>query len=191
MPDSQMGRQSNFDRESNDFYRTWDTRAVKPLLKFLRPNTKFIEPCAGAGDLIDQLQFHGHQCVYSCDIHPQRDDIVKKNAMNFTIPGMREKNVDYITNPPWRRDWLHPLIFHLSNQARTWLLYDADWFHNKLTTDGGTVPPEIRQRLALYISVGRVKWIENSKHDYSKNVAWYMFSSKWNRGYTMAYGRRG
>ncbi len=45
----------DFERIPNDLYRTWDPRAVRALLPHLAPRTRFVEPCAGAGDLIDQL----------------------------------------------------------------------------------------------------------------------------------------
>ena len=37
----------------------------------------------------------------------------------------------FITNPPWRRDVLHPIIVNLSDQAPTWLLLDAGWVHTR------------------------------------------------------------
>lgn len=175
-------RQPLEQRRSRDFYRTWDPRAVAPLLRFLPQQCRFIEPCAGAGDLTDQLTAHGHQCLLQCDIEPQRPDILQYNALHFSRD-LRRHGVLYITNPPWRRDWLHPLIMHLSEQADTWLLFDAGWVHNK------TTPPEVRQRLAAQVSVGRVKWFEDSEHDYSKDIAWHLFKRDWKYPFAMQFGR--
>ena len=84
---------------------------------------------------------------------PKRFDIIKKDALTSSS----STNIDYfITNPPWTRDILHPLIINLSNQRPTWLLFDADWMHTKQSR-------EYMERCIKIISVGRLKWIPDSK----------------------------
>lgn len=156
-----------FQRIPNDLYRTWDTRAVAALLPHLAPKTKFVEPCAGAGDLIDQFKRAGHECVGAFDIEPLRNDIQRANAINLrwkTSVGV------WITNPPWTRDIMHSIIKNLSAQAPCWLLFDADWMH----TD--QAPPYL-QYLRKIVSVGRLKWIPGSPHDGKENNAWYLFDA--------------
>lgn len=113
-----MGKRSDFQRIEKDYYRTIDARAVAALAPHLAPQTRYCEPCAGAGDLMDQLTALGHVCARARDIAPQRDDIEQKDALT-TLTG----NIDcFITNPPWSRPILHPLISFLSSQHPTWLL---------------------------------------------------------------------
>ena len=47
-------RAGQFERRPNDYYPTPES-AVGPLLPHLAPATRFIEPCAGDGALIDHL----------------------------------------------------------------------------------------------------------------------------------------
>lgn len=158
-----MGKRSSFERRERDFYPT-PYEAVVPLLRFLDEGTRFCEPCAGDGALVDHLTKHGHICARARDIDPRRDDIDRKDALT-TLTG----NIDcFITNPPWSRDVLHPLITHLSDQAPTWLLFDADWIHTRQAA------PYLN-RLRLIVAVGRVKWIPDSKFTGKDNCCWYLF----------------
>ena len=73
-----------------------------------------------------------------------------------------------ITNPPWDRDVLHPLIDVFSNMLPTWLLFDADWMHTKQAIPFLT-------RCDRIVSVGRVKWFPETKMVGKDNCAWYLF----------------
>jgi hypothetical protein len=91
-------------------------------------------------------------------------------------------NIDcFITNPPWLRSTLHPLILHLSNQHPTWLLFDADWVHTRQAA------PYL-WRLQKIVSVGRVKWIPGSKFTGKDNCAWHLFDAQ-NASATVLIGR--
>lgn len=160
-----MGKRSNFERLDRDFYPT-PMSAVLPVLPFLPSSTRFVEPCAGNGILIDHLTSHGHICVSAYDIEPQRSDINKMDALTHVVG-----DADYIiTNPPWDRKILHPLIEHFSNQKPTWLLFDADWMHTKQSS-------VFMDRCKMIVSVGRVKWIPDSKMQGKDNCAWYLFDN--------------
>lgn len=157
-------RAPGFERRANDFYRTpWE--AVRPLLPFLPTCCKFVEPCAGDGALVDHLVNAGHRCIGKLDIEPMRGDIGRKSAFSY-----RWKDPDglYITNPPWTRETLHPLIKHLCSQAPTWLLFDADWQYTK---QSAPLLPYLRK----IVAVGRVRWIEGTSQDGKDNAAWYLF----------------
>lgn len=159
-----MGKRSSFERKERDFYPT-PVEAVRPLLPHLKPATRFVEPCAGDGALIDHLTAAGHVCARAWDIEPQRDDIEKKNALQMLVG-----NVDcFITNPPWDRRTLHPLIAHLTPQHPTWLLFDADWVH---TVQAIPYMPFLRR----IVSVGRIKWIPGSTMTGKDNCAWHLFA---------------
>jgi hypothetical protein len=158
-----MGKRSNFKRRPQDKYYT-PYKAVEPLLPFLEPEIKFWEPCAGDGRLIDHLAKNGHKCIGASDVSPHRKDIWCENALDADFNGC-----DYIiTNPPWTRDLLHPMIDHFRTQAPTWLLFDADWMHTKQAR------PYLRY-CDVIISVGRVSWMENGTSG-KDNCAWYRFS---------------
>lgn len=161
-----MGKRSDFERVPRDFYPT-PYEAVIPLLPHLASSTRFCEPCAGDGALLDHLKAHGHICARARDIEPRRADIDQKDALT-TLTG----NIDcYITNPPWDRKILHPLIAFLSHQHPTWLLFDADWMH---TRQSAPFMPLLRK----IVSVGRVKWIPDSKMTGKDNCCWYLFDAQ-------------
>ncbi len=155
----------DFERIPNDLYRTWDPRAVRALLPHLAPHTRFVEPCAGAGDLIDQLVNAGHECVAAYDIAPLRGDILQGDA---TTLRWRTSSGFWVSNPPWTRDIMHAIIKNLCVQAPCWLLFDADWLFTKQAT-----PYLIYLRKV--VAVGRLRWIPDSDADGKDNVAWFSF----------------
>ena len=164
-----MGKRSEFVRTERDFYPT-PLKAAQPLFPHLAPQTRFIEPCAGDGRLTRYLVAAEHVCVYQCDLLPMRHDIDQADALAIEDTGQRARGIVFITNPPWLRSQLHPLIDHLSNIAPTWLLFDADWVHTKQSAP-------FMDRLVSIVSVGRVKWIEATKHTGKDNCAWHLFDS--------------
>ncbi len=162
-----MGKRSSFARVERDYWRTIDPRAVAALLPHLAPGTRFVEPCAGDGTLLDQIVAAGHVCARAWDIEPQRADIDQRDALTRLVG-----NVDcFITNPPWTRALLHRLIVHLAMQHPTWLLFDADWIHTK---QAAPFLPMLR----MVVSVGRLRWIEGTKHDGKDNCCWYLFDAR-------------
>lgn len=163
-------------RNERDWYPT-PMSAVLPLLPHLEAGTRFVEPCAGDARLIRHLEAHGHECVGAYDIEPQHESVDKLDALLID----HANGGVFITNPPWDRKILHPLILHLSNIAPTWLLFDADWKHTK---QAGVFLPRLRK----IVSVGRVKWIEDSKMTGKDNAAWYLFDQA-NGSPTTFHGR--
>lgn len=158
-----MGKRSDFARRERDFYPT-PMEAVLPLLPHLQPGTKFSEPCAGNGALVDHLESCGHQCVWESDIAPQRT-MMQADALSLLYV-----NSVIITNPPWDRKLLHPMIRHFASQRPTWLLFDADWVHTRQAA--GYLP-----LLRKIVSVGRVKWIPESTMTGKDNCAWHLFDA--------------
>jgi len=174
-----MGKRSDFERVSKDYYPT-PISAVIPLLPHLMPNATFYEPCAGDGRLINHLESNKLLCKGAWDIEPQADNIKEADALELDL----SSGADYIiTNPPWDRNLLHPMIEHFSNQLPTWLLFDADWMHTKQS-----IP--FMNRCEAIISVGRVKWIEGSKSSGKDNCCWYLFSKPKFVNKTLFVGRR-
>ena len=171
-----MGKRSSFERVERDFYLT-PYEAVVPLFSHLKSGTFYAEPCAGNGALIGHLAKGGFQCAEAWDINPQAEGIQQGDATK-----LRCRIADYyITNPPWERSTLHSIITNLSDHMPAWLLYDADWIHTKQS-----VP--FLPRLRKVVSVGRVKWIPDSKMTGKDNCAWHLFD-KPNAEPTAFFGR--
>lgn len=177
-----MAKRSNFERRKNDTYDT-PAHAVAPLLPFLPPATRFVEPCAGKGDLVRHLQAAGHVCTGAFDIEPREPahdiehtdywpsgKIAQRDALTFKADKWHYPVDMIITNPPWTRDILHALIMHFYWQRPTWMLWDADWKH---TEQALPYLPMIKKT----VSVGRVRWIEGSKDKSNDNCEWYFMDS--------------
>jgi len=172
-----MGKRSDFVRIARDYYPT-PVNAVLPLLPHLTEGTKFAEPCAGDSRLVKHLESFGHKCVMAIDIEPQDESVDQLDIFDLQWTSGADM---FITNPPWDRKILHPLIIHLSDIAPTWLLFDADWVHTKQSA-------EYMPRLKKIVSIGRVKWIEDSKMTGKDNCAWHLFDVN-NKEETKFYGR--
>ena len=156
-----MGKRSNFPRFKLDDYPT-PKAAVGFLLPHIPMGSTFIEPCAGSGALTSHLVEAGLYRVASLDISTGWD----------AISQVYEYKADFfITNPPWSRNILHPIILNLSRQKPTWLLFDADWAHTKQAA------PYL-QFCRKIVSIGRLKWIQGSPYTGKDNCCWYFFTSE-------------
>lgn len=173
-----MGKRSTFERRPRDTYDT-PFEAVVPLLRFLPPSTRFAEPCAGDGALIRHLGQAGHACVDAVDIEPRGPGIRQQDALTFECDGAAV----YITNPPWTRSVLHPLIKHLSDHRPTWLLLDANWAFTKQAAP-------LLLRCSKIVTIGRVKWIPDSKMTGKDDACWFLFDERLD-GPTEFHGRAG
>lgn len=161
-----MGKRSDFQRRPMDDYRTIDPRAIPPLVPFLDGVRTFAEPCCGGLDLVRMLEDAGLSCVYYSDIKRGHDALEAK--------GFHEPDA-IITNPPWTREILHPMIRHFQSIAPTWLLFDADWHYTKQSA------PFLPQ-CSHIVAVGRLKWIPDSKFTGKDNCAWYRFDAAHREG---------
>jgi hypothetical protein len=178
-----VGKRSagQFERKPRDLYPT-PYEAVLPLLPHLQPETRFIEPCAGDGRLIGYLQEHGHICEAAFDIEPLDPCIIAADARRLRATGWEYDEIYYITNPPWDRALLHEIIVALSSDHPTWLLFDADWMHTKQAR-------KLLRRCRRVVSVGRVKWEPDSKHQGKDNAAWYLFTATESEAPPLFHGR--
>lgn len=173
-----MGKRSNYEKKELAFYPT-PMKPVIPLLSHLWPRTKFCEPCAGEGHLIRHLESHGHKCVSAFDVQPRHESIYQQDASFMSNDDMRDAEL-IITNPPWERDVLHQIIERCLTLRPSWLLFDADWMHTK------QAKPYL-EHCSTIVSVGRVRWIEDSKSDGVDNSCWYFFNAT--NGPPTFYGR--
>lgn len=166
-------------KRPRDFWPT-PIEAVQPLIPHLPLSMTFIEPCAGNGALISHMAKFGYYCVRALDIEPQAMGIEKADALSDD--GLHRWSADFIvTNPPWSRPCLHQMIIRFSQVMPTWLLFDSDWAH---TRQSAPYMPLLRK----IVSVGRVKWIPDSKFTGKDNVSWYLFDAK-STGATEFVGR--
>ena len=173
-----MGKRSDFERRPMDFYATPEA-AVLPLLPYLPRQTRFCEPCAGGGDLIRHLEKHGHQCASAFDLNPESAH-PELDALQLASEHLAGADM-IITNPPWSRQILHPMIWRFANLAPTWLLFDADWMHTRQSSAYMDICAKI-------VSVGRVKWIADSDGAGKDNCCWYLFDAT-HKGPTEFWGR--
>jgi hypothetical protein len=160
-----MSKRSSFERRESDFYPT-PAKAVLPLFPYLSGIRTFAEPCCGDGDLVRHLVSHGLRCVYQGDIQTGQD------ALETDYYGVVDA---IITNPPYTRDLMHRLILHFQRIAPTWLLIDSGWAE---TRQAALFMPACTD----IVTVGRLKWIEGSKHSGKDNHSWYRFDARHRSG---------
>ena len=160
-----MGKRSNFERREADFYPT-PRAAVVPLIPHLRGIRHFAEPCEGDGAFARHLEEFGLRCVYAGDIRNGQD------ALKFDHYGAADA---IITNPPYTRPVMHALIEHFQRIAPTWLLLESDWASTRQASPFMASCSDI-------VAIGRVKWIEGSKHTGKDNHAWYRFHARHSSG---------
>lgn len=156
-----MGKRSNFRRRAMDNYPT-PIAAALPLVPYLKAEgiRRFAEPCCGEGDLVAIYEACGFECTHASDIRSGVD------ALDCDFPGVDA----IVSNPPWTRELMHPLIAHFISIAPTWLLIDADWAHN-LGSRG------LVDFCTTIVPIGRVKWIAGSAHTGKDNACWYRFEA--------------
>jgi hypothetical protein len=163
-----VGRRSDFPRMLRDAYPT-PPRAMLPLLPNLTPATRFVEPCAGDGAMVRQLQSHGHICVAAFDIAPKHPSIVQRDALTLTANDVAGADC-LITNLPWSRPLLPALIDHLRSLAPVWTIIDANWAHTRQAA-------EHMRYCSRIVSIGRVRWIEGTRCDGKDDSCWYRFEA--------------
>ena len=182
-----MAKRSDFKRIDRDYYPT-PLAAVTALIPYLPTQFTYAEPCAGDRRLISHLEklHNNSSCEWASDVEPRADNIVTIDALNLVEEHISGCDL-IITNPPWIRTkasgfLLHELIKTFSDLRPTWLLFDADWVHTIQSSE------LVKTRLCKIVSIGRVKWIEDSAGSGKDNSAWYLFDSK-KVGPTEFYGR--
>jgi hypothetical protein len=186
-----MGKRSDFARIERDHYPT-PLPAVLPLSGFLDDVDGFAEVCVGNARLAEHLQGLGHACRFACDLSPGLEAQHLYAARTQDVMTVDELDLidcsHIITNPPWpqprqRGEPTLSIIHHLAGLRPTWLLLSADFKHNDYAA-------EVMSYCLAVVSVGRVKWIEDSEHDGKDNAAWYLFDRRSpSRGVTLFHAR--
>lgn len=158
-----MGKRSTFTRAAADKYRT-TFKATLPLVPYIERGATFAELCAGDGRLVRHMQRHGLRCVHMSDLYPDDLLMTRADALQIPLP-----ECDYLlTNPPWSRWLLHPMIDRFRRHAPTWLLFDAGWMFTAQSA------PYMKY-CEMIVAVGRVRWIDGTTQDGKDDSAWYKF----------------
>jgi hypothetical protein len=160
-----VGKRSSFERRPADFYLT-PRAAVLPLVPYLRGIRTFAEPCAGDGALVRHLESFGLRRVYAGDISTGQDALERGQYCAADA---------IITNPPYTRELMHRLVAHFQRISPTWLLLELDWSATKQAAEYMCCCSDI-------VTIGRVKWIEGSKHTGKDNHAWFRFDIRHKSG---------
>lgn len=179
-----MGKRSSYRKRRHDFYET-PAISLLPILPHLPPKVKFVEPTAGRAHFILGMEEHGHRCVEAYDIkqrrHKWHGEIKQADVLDPKWKPRRKH--DYIiTNPPWSRHLLHEMIVKFSDISPTWLMFDSDWYWTVQS-----IP--FKPRLVKIVTVGRVKWIKNSKSSGVDNVSFYLFDKPRKNRVAKIFGR--
>lgn len=179
-------------RLGRDWYPTKDAVAATALLPHMwhqsefRQGTRYIEPCAGDGSLMDLLASSGLPvtCVAAYDIEPQRADVTQRNCLFLTKADCMSAH-EFITNPPYQWAMLQPILEHLPRLMPTWLLLPADMMHNKRMAEYMDICSDVQ-------SIGRMWWFEDENGKRVKgvdNYAWYKFDHNY-KGFTRFHTRQ-
>lgn len=172
-----MGKRSDFERIPKEKYYT-PLKAVPSLINQLEiPDNglNYIEICGGNGALIDHLSSYNLNCIDSYDIEPERNDIKFGDASKLDFDQLYP-NVEYlITNPPWRRDMLHPILSNIiDSDKKCWFLIDLNWAATKQASPYLTYCKKI-------VVIGRLNWIPGTTMASKDDCAWYLFGNETNQ----------
>ena len=138
-----------------------------PLIPYLHGGIQtFAEPCCGDGDLVRHLESFGLACVYAGDIQHRPGCACARR--------LRRVRRDHYQSA-LSRDVMHRLI-------------DALPAHRADVAAAGRGLEQTRQAAPFLphcsdiVTIGRVKWIEGSKHTGKDNFPWYRFDSRHKAG---------
>jgi len=146
-----MSKRSNMEKIPRDLYETIDPNSVPSVFLDRVRGSRYAEPCCGSGQLADRLG-DAAVCKWASDIHPLGYGI-KWDAMCLSKHELARCDL-IITNPPYTKDVLLPMIDHFVRLKPTWLLLPADLMHNKYFRPYMRMCNEV-------ISVGRLYWFTN------------------------------
>ena len=172
-----MGKRTSYEKRPRDYWPT-PRSAIEPLHDFVRGQT-FVEPCAGAGDIIKGLGGIS-ECVGAYDIEPDGPGITRYNALHLSWTMMNGADL-IITNPPYSWLLLKDMLTWFIELRPTWLLLPSDLSNNKRFQ-------HFMVKCSDMIPVGRVSWLNNGQSGY-ENSSWYMFDAGWSKPYTRTHRR--
>lgn len=155
---SKRTKTDNALKNPKDFWPT-PFKPIRKLAEVLPPFTVYEEPCAGDGAILRGL--YDHLCGDAYDFMPRAIGIRGADALT-----VRPKYL-VITNPPYRRSLLQPLLDHWIGRHECWLLLPLDMASNVWTN------PYMRY-VDRILPLGRVSWMQNGKAG-MENSCWFHF----------------
>lgn len=175
-----MSKRTSMEKIPKDFYPTTDPNALTgDFLNFIS-GKNYGEPCCGNGDLINLIGPTAH-CEWASDSEV-RPIGQQKDAMDLTEENLCRCDV-LITNPPFTRKVLLPMIDHFVSLKPTWLLLPADTMHNKYFGS-------YMDKCSVVVSIGRLKWFKDSPSASTDNFAWFYWTKcPMDMRMTQFYGR--
>jgi len=160
-----MSKRSSFDKIPRDYYPTTDPNALPPkFIEFIRGKT-YAEPCCGEGDLVELLMDVA-VCRWESDVEYRGCGKIW-DAMYLSKHELQKCDL-IVTNPPFSRDVLLPMIDHFTTLKPTWLLLPAGYMNNKY------FGPYMR-KCSKVVSIGRIKWFKDSRHTSTDDFCWYFW----------------
>lgn len=176
-----MGKRSDKERIPHDFYATTDLKALAPEFTKNIRGKSYAEPCYGEGDLENLLRDFA-LCEWRSDIRTTTSGCYTLDASCLSKESIDRCDL-IITNPPYTRNVLLPMIEKFISLKPTWLLLPADYMHNVYFGD-------YMSRCSKVVSIGRLKWFKDSPHTSTDNYAWYYWKYKADtETETVFYGR--
>lgn len=146
-------------------------------------NISYGEPCFGEGALTRILTRHLKGlafCGHASDLHPERApeglNVRKLDARTLTRSDL-ERHVDlWITNTPWQRTHLHPIIDNLTKVAPLWCILPAEFAHRRRNYD-------YLRKCTHILPVGPVQFRPTKSGNGFFCYAWYRFVDEWQQDY--------
>ena len=177
-----MSKRSSFKKVPKDFYATIDPNAIPPKLSEFVRGKSYASPCYGNCDLEDLLMDVA-VCRWRSDIRNTVRSSKVWDAMCLSKNELERCDL-IITNPPYSRDVLLPMIDHFISLKPTWLLLPADMMHNLYFGD-------YMRKCSKVISVGRICWFpkEGKRVASTDNYMWAYWEQEADEAETIFYGR--
>jgi hypothetical protein len=167
-----MSKRSNFVKVERDYYPTTDPKVKVPeFINSIKGKT-YAEPCYGHGDL-ENLIINVASLRYKSDIRATNLTCKVQDAMALTKEQLKDCDL-IITNPPFTKSVLLPMIDKFISLKPTWLLLPADYMHNQYFRPYMNLCTKV-------VSIGRICWFptdEGKRVASTDNFAWYFWPKK-------------
>ena len=171
-----MGKYTEgYARVSKDRYITPRSAITRLDRYFDLSGIRYIEPCFAEGSIQSHLAASGALCAYASGLEPEVAGVEAVDALGEGEQGYERaaRVADVIlTNPPWDRALLHPMIARFSDAAPSLLLFDSNWINTK---QAGV----FQDRLVAVFQAGRHRWFEGQDGDKGmspkEDTSWYLF----------------
>lgn len=172
-----MGLYSDFARKPRDFYAT-PIEAMYSLIPHLRERFNYFEPTAGDGAIIRHLLAArpDARCIGASDIEPLAPGIEELDLLKETPVGLPMADVA-ITNLPWERSLMHPMIEVITEHCPLWTIIDSKWLNNE------TSAPYLKDLCVKVVPIGRVVWEPGTDTPGKVDCSWFLFDKN-HKGYS-------